>query len=144
MTAETDALTLQVQQRVRRERNARLLRGIGLTVLVTVVMVMLAISNRDQQAYKRSSQSMQELVALLENQPGVRIRLPNSKWVFNTRFRDLANERGKGGVCARPVDLFLWPDGWHVVVLDGETYEVLWMNADDFEAAAPDLGLVRE
>ncbi len=140
MTAETNALNVQVQRRVRRARNARLLRGVLVTLLITVAMVMLAISNRDQQEFKASRKAMERVATLIVEQPE-RVRLPSSKWIVNRGFAELAAERGEAGVCAGPVDLFLWPDGWHVLVYRAGKYEVTWMDWRAFRERGSALGL---
>lgn len=149
-------LSQQVYRRLRRERNHRFLRGILMVILVSVGMIVLAISNRDTQAVKTSANIARALADALQqsydhNGRAAR-RLPNitlgSRYIrdvvtFNVYYPDQIRTARRVGVCCskRPLELYLRPSGRHVVLFDGEHYSVEWMPESEFQQRAFGLGL---
>lgn len=152
---EREAITRQVVNRLRRERNRRFLRDCLLVVLVTAGMIALAITNRDAQAYRYSGNAAQRIATALQAEfdrtgeaprqlPAVAdgAELARDSLLFNVFYVDQIRSNLRVGVCCskHPLPMFLRAPGRHVVLFDGKRYYTEWMTEDEFERRAYPLG----
>ncbi len=148
------------------QRRRRVWLNIGGFVLVTGLMVVLSMLQRDQQSIvscrerlvfatrelqKRLGRGQTELVDLpLPDSKGDSAQ-PQSEEAFENRahyfynsdwWREQPKRKVVGVCCCAAVhDLFLRPDGRHVIVFDGTKYELRWMTEAEFARQGPELGL---
>lgn len=142
--------------RVMVERRRRIWRRLGLILVVTAVIVVLAQAQRDSDLLRRQGDhakrgvagALQEIRASIGKPPDV-LRFAQrpddrlSQYYFNPLYAEHAREDRPAGVaCLRaPLSLFLRPAGRYVVLYDGATFRVEWMTESDFQQRADGLGL---
>lgn len=150
-----------IASRVMMQRRRRVIRS-ALTVLgVTVVMLVLTIMNRDQQAVESCRHRMETAQETLQEQHQEWLRDPQKfplravaaqlgdVWrehvLDNWRFSEQAAFARRVGVCCceRPHSRLFRPAGRHVIIFHGgeHRYELIWMNEGEFAEQAEQLGL---
>jgi len=138
------------------ERRRRFWRRTVLFVLVTVVMVLAALANRDM-VHRRDIQgkativanALQQAYARRQHDPPLRFpELPepyqelHKHYHFNIFYANQQKSRRRVGVCCLqdPVRFLLRADGRMVILFDGKQFTPQWMTEREFRAAAPALG----
>lgn len=149
------ALSQQIQLRLRRERNRRLLRGVLVLVVVTGLLIVLAITNRDRQAIRHSHRVGIRLTRAFQAEfdrtgiaprrlPPVNLRARHIRdaVIFNVYYPDQIRTARVVGVCCNrsPVSMYLDPPGRHVVLFDGREFQLEWMLETEFRERAYALG----
>jgi hypothetical protein len=153
------------------QRRRRVWINVSAFALLTGLMVLLSMAQRDEQAVRSCHDRLAFAADELQNRlsRGVtavdNLPLPGSTGVAKVATGQPRNEdeafenrvhyfynadwwRGRHrrrvvGVCscAAPHQLFLRPDGRHVIVFDGQRYELRWMTESEFARQAPEFGL---
>ncbi len=150
-----DARALELARiRTYTQRRHRLVRRVAVGLALTLIMVVLAAGNRDAQAMREARVRCEQLVealtaarARLGAPPlqipdiGPRTALVLGSYYFNIRYAQGASGRWVGVCCPRsPLQLFVWADGRHVILFDGQQFTWRWMPEAEFRAQAAALG----
>lgn len=145
----------RVSLRVMARRRRHVLRN-GLVVLVvTAVMVVLSLANRDWQDVRRCRENLDYAVGEFRRTIDSRLlprafpqrpetrSAPGVHYHYQPLSVVLDMKRGTVGICccARPHRLFLDRDGRHVVTYDGKDFAVRWVTEREFADRAATLGL---
>ncbi|HMQ16676.1 MAG TPA: hypothetical protein PKC49_11950 [Phycisphaerae bacterium] len=145
----------RVWLRTYRQRSRRIWRQLVLVAVVTVVIVVLSLAQRDLQAQRWERRDLDRLAASLrgrlETEGGpadllALMRLDDPLWNRYQLNDGYARQGWRGseiGVgCSRSVvALFLQEDGRFVLLFDGAAYRVEWLTERDFRGRAAALGL---
>jgi hypothetical protein len=150
--------TQRARWRTLLERRKRFWRRILLLVLVTVIMVLVALANRDmllrREVQKRAALVARALQHAYTNRPqDPPLRIPDlpapyeklhQDFYFNIFYVDQQATRPRVGVCCRkdPVPFLLRADGRVVILFDGKQkqFTAQWMTERKFRDEAPALG----
>ena len=145
--------------RTMRTRRRRIIRNLGAFVLAVVVMVMLSLAHRDNQAVRSNRDALGHLPAAFEDalaHGGLPRKLPPPPGVSPdeaTHWRDRLlylrgnvtklgrHERVAVAYMDRPLSLFLRADGRHLVLFDGEHFERVWMTETELRERADELAV---
>jgi hypothetical protein len=144
----------RVRERTRHERQRRVWRALLLGVLVTALMVLLAVLNRDTQQLRLTRRVAVDIVSKLqaqfehEGQPPLQLPdLPQhgryaEGWFMNLLYAEMARASRPVGVAClrRPAPMFLQATGRYVILFDRERYYSEWWTQPEFEARAAGLG----
>lgn len=154
------------------QRRRRVWRSLVLFVVVTAVMVLVSMAQRDYQSVRTCRQRLEytcaELQKLLERGDKAPQSLPlpradggresagvnggvdddayftlRARYFYNARYGRAAAREKRVGVCCceQPHRLYLRADGRHVIVFDGQRYDLIWMAEQEFRRQAAELGL---
>jgi hypothetical protein len=148
--------TLRARQRTLFERRKRFWRRIALFLLVTIVIVLVALANRDllqwrdiQKKAALVANALQQTYTDRKQDPPLRFPdLPepyqelHKRYHFNIFYADQQKSRRRVGVCCLqdPARFFLRADGRTVILFDGKQFTARWMTESEFRAAALGLG----
>jgi hypothetical protein len=141
--------------RVMAERRWRLWRRLAVIVVVSAVIVLLALLQRDTQSRRGFERDAERLAAEFEGELARRGVPPDiflfaqrddpaiAEFYFNTSYSLRFGDGEAVGVCCMraPLGLFLQEDGRYVILFDGKSFAVRWMTESEFRSRAPELGL---
>jgi hypothetical protein len=143
------------------ERRRRVLRNVLFVVVVSLVMLVLTVANRDQQAIDGCKERMEYAVKTLREHHREWLRDPQKfalplieahlgdTWRYhvldNWRFTEQAAFAREVGVCCceRPHSPLFLAAGRHVIIyhVAEQEYELKWMTEREFARRAEELGL---
>jgi hypothetical protein len=145
--------------RTMKQRQRRVWRNLLTFAAITALMVVLVMARRDQQDVGRCLETMRFVATALQNevsQPGgVPVNMPHpqtegamtrSHYHYSLNTARALRPEGGGpelgiACCDQPHRLFTRTDGRYVVLGDGRTFHVQWMNEDEFQRRAAELQL---
>ncbi|MBW7907148.1 MAG: hypothetical protein LC135_10300 [Phycisphaerae bacterium] len=145
----------RVWLRTYRQRSRRIWRQLVLVAVVTVVIVILSLAQRDLQAQRWERRELDRLAESLQSRLATEggavdlvalMRLDDPLWnryQFNDGYARQGWRGSEIGVgCSRSVvALFLKEDGRFVLLFDGAAYRVEWLTEREFRRRAASLGL---
>jgi hypothetical protein len=149
-------LSDRVSLRVMRARKWRIWRNLLLMTVVTAVIIVLAMLQRDSQSMRRAARETQHIVSAFHRTQEATGTLPERLPPLENRPADVWNayyfnpaytrqaQRGEltGVVCPRDdLRMYLGESGRYIVVYRAGQFESRWMKADEFKQAATRLGL---
>lgn len=143
------------------ERRRRVLRRVLFVVVVSLVMLVITIANRDQQSIDSCKKRMEYAVSALREHHSDWLRDPQKfplrliaeqmgdVWrdhvLDNWRFSEQAAFAREVGVCCceRPHNPLFLPPGRHLIIyhVAKREYELKWMTEREFARRAEELGL---
>ena len=150
----------RVARRTLAQRRRRVLASALTVILITLVMLLLTILNRDEQAVRACRERMEQALVTFQQHheewlrdplkfplPSVEAQL-GDVWrehvLDNWRYTEQAAAADDVGVCCceRPHSRLFRPSGRHVIVFNvpGQKYGLRWMDEDDFVRRADELG----
>jgi hypothetical protein len=151
-TAPVD-ISDRAKVRIMTYRRRRILRGGGLFVAGSLIMILMALANRDAQERRGGADQAEKLVAILQRayensgyppqrfpDEAAKQNIPTDQYYFNSMYSSQAGSGGTVGVCYRDQDLFLSPDGYYVTLFAGGHYRWEWMEDQTFKQRAAQLG----
>ncbi len=124
----------------RRRRNVR--RNLGIMAAMVALTLLITMAGRDQQHVRdcraRLAQAVRDYPRADESHTDA-----TSHYVYrpDNLGADAPDEPVGVSCCAAAHRLFLDTDGRHVVIYDGQTYEIRWMTETEFQRRAASLGL---
>lgn len=135
----------------RRRRNVR--RNLGIMAAMSALMLLVTLAGRDQQDVRNCRTRLD--LAVRNFRENVAAGLPPdfppteahavdpSHYTYRPDNLKADAPDGPLGVscCAAPHRLFLDTDGRHVVIYDGQAFEIRWMSETEFQQRAESLGL---
>lgn len=162
MTASTAPANIEsspaarVRQRRVDTRRARMLRGLGWMISLSVLAVVVTMYNRDVQAVagdeKRMAFWRDHLARLHENGGMSPLELPlppgdrppmREVFAYNVFYVREAANMGRSAVVYRKgsLPMFLRQSGRHVLVFDGTEFSIEWLRGSLTQARAAELGI---
>ena len=144
-------VTQRARLRTLSQRRKRLWRRIAILVIVTIVMVLVALLNRDTQHLREQRKLGQKIADALQEDYASRgnwaplgfpldegLKGQGQRYYFNIFY----DGREKVGVCClkKPVRFFVRTEGRIVILFDGEHFSSRWMPESEFRAKAGQLG----
>lgn len=150
----TDRLVVQrARLRTLRGRRRRFWRRVAILATVMVLMILVALANRDAQHLRAVRQQAGGIAAALQERYAARGRLPlrfpdalernlHERYYFNPRYADQRYWRERVGVCClrQPLRFYVRPAGRMVVIFDGENFSAQWLSEEQFRTEAQALG----
>lgn len=160
VTTPNEAATeARVRERTMGTRRARMLRGMAWMVGLSVLAVLVTMYNRDVQALARDEKRMafwrDHLAGLHERGGAAPLDLPlppgdrqGTRDAFQYNYfyvRDAANH-GRGAVAYRKefLELFLRRSGRHVLVFDGDHFQIEWLRGELDSPQAEAMGIRKQ
>lgn len=155
-TQDRPTAVARVARRTLSQRRRRVWRELLLLGVGTVIMVIVAMANRDYQAVENARTRMERVAAYLQklhnNKRPFPLEIPMLKgddaearelYLYNSLFTDSLLRRREVAVCyrIRPMRLFLRTDGNFVLVFDGKNFRVEWLTVDEAHEKADDYGM---
>ncbi len=149
--------TQRARRRTLLERRKRFWRRIALFLVVTVVMVLVALANRDM-LHRRDILEKAAIVASAlqqaydSHQQDPPLRIPDDllaryetlrrDYYFNVLYVEQQRSRPQVGVCClkKPVRFFLRSDGRMVILFEEKKFTAKWMTEGQFRDRASALG----
>jgi hypothetical protein len=149
-----------VALRIMAQRRRRVIRGVLTVILGTLVILVLSILNRDQQALDACRARMEDALKTFQEHhqdwlrdplkfplPSIEARL-GDEWrdhvLDNWRFTEQAAYSREVGVCCceRPHTRLFRPAGRYVILFNvpAQKYELKWMHESEFARRAAELG----
>ncbi len=136
----------------RRRRNVR--RNLGIIAAMVALTLLITLAGRDQQDVRNCRARLEHAVRSFREhvaaslprefpRPGEAHSIAASHYAY--RPDNLSAGAGDEPVgvscCAVAHGLFLDTDGRHVVIYDGQAFEIRWMTETEFQRRAASLGL---
>lgn len=162
-TPQTNETRVEPRQRAlletMRRRRRRIIQHVALYIFATAVIIVLAMLQRDSAAIGRSKQYMEHVrdgLAEAYTEGHLPTELPAPSGIEDD---EVENWRGKHlylpnnvarlyahdevVICCSdpPVRMYLQQEGRHVVLFDGEQFELVWMSDREFRRRAEDLAV---
>ena len=152
---EAQPASRRAEERVMNYRRRRVLRSSLFFSIITIVMIVVAMAQRDRQAERGGLDAAKTAAAVLHDayvrERFLPLQMPADaarrgvnaqSWSFNITYPERARNSGRVGVCCLnpPVDLFLQEDVRFVVVFDGGDFDVLRLDESAFRQQAQALG----
>jgi hypothetical protein len=148
-------LSERVRQRTMAARRRRFVRSALLFLGLAAAMVVVSLLHRDAQAVRHCRDRLEYAVRQFSADYKGRtlpLLLPHrpeeGKWVRNHYDYRWKNDQHFGpdrrvGVCCckRAHRFFMRADGRHVLLFDGQDFQIVWMTEDEFRWRAEDLRL---
>jgi hypothetical protein len=155
-----DAPSERVARRTLAQRRRRVLRSALIFIVITLVMLVLSILARDEQAVRACRERMEQALVTFQQHheewlrnplkfplPSVEAQL-GDVWrdhvLDNWRYTEQAAIADEVGVCCceRPHSRLFRPSGRYVIVFNvpRQKYELHWLNEEDFLKRANELG----
>ncbi len=155
------AASQRVERRTLGERRRRVWRNVLFVIAVTVVMLVLSLMNRDEQAIRGCRERLERVLQVFQklhdsgDPPPALLPLPQegdrvseevrSHMHYNVLYSERILFSREVGVCCclQPHARLFQPSGRHVIILDTQRgkYELRWMDETEFERRAAELGL---
>ncbi|MBU0640499.1 MAG: hypothetical protein KKB50_16675 [Planctomycetes bacterium] len=153
--ADQTTLAERATRRTLSHRRWRVWRMIAIFVIATATMITLSMANRDAQSVRTCQTNLRYALDVFRSEhkgkplpwtlpmPHAERDLLRSHYRYAPQNANLLDTYSPVGICwcDQPHHLFLRPSGRHLLLFDGEEYEIRWMSEAEFRTNAARFGL---